>query len=129
MLKAVTCAAAVFSISRKMNMHDMYKDFCVCNEVVFDYGIYMLCVACMILACVLAATFAIAVLLISRSQKMQEGIRTCVFLGVVFRIWIVYVLCSMYDICDEFAVQFAIALLFMSRNEKKQNTNIRACVC
>ena len=57
----------------------------------------MLCVTCMILAYAFATKCATALVLISKSKKMQEGIRTGVFgRGVIFRIWIVYV---MYDFC------------------------------
>ena len=50
----------------------------VTRFVFFDYGLYMFCVACMILAYVCAVNVAIALLLISRSKNMQESIRTCV---------------------------------------------------
>ena len=62
----------------------------------------MLCVACMILAYVFAVKIAIALLLMSRSKKMPESIRTRVLRRFDFIIWIVYALyfflCSMYDI-------------------------------
>ena len=76
---------------------------CVCNGVCFvDYGLYMLCVACMVFAYVFAVTNAIALLVISRSNKRQESIRTCVLrrfdLSNMDCVWIIYVLCCMYDI-------------------------------
>ena len=79
-LKAVTFAMAVFFISRNKKRQETYKGVCVCNEVLFfDYGSYMCRVARMILAYVFAVKCAIALLLISRRKKMQEGIRTSVF--------------------------------------------------
>ena len=51
--------------------------------------------------CVFAVQLARALLLMSRSKKMQESLRTCVFYGgVSCRIWVVYVLCGIYDICS-----------------------------
>ena len=92
----------------------------------------MLCVACMILAYVFALQIAIALLLVSRSKKMQESIRTCVFeRGVIFQIWIVY---GLYMCCVTcvilayvFGVNCAIALLLISRSKKMQES-IMTCV-
>ena len=50
-----------------------------CNEVcVFGYGLYMLCIACMICAYDVAVQLAIALLLIARNNQMKKHIRTCV---------------------------------------------------
>ena len=93
----------------------------------------MLCVACMILAYAFAVQIAIALLLISRSKKMQEIIRTCVFQGgFIIRIWIVYGLYMFCVACMILAyvlgVNCAIALLLNCRSKKTQES-IRTCVC
>ena len=79
MLKAVTFAMAVFFMSRNKKCKKRIRTCVfVTRFVFFDYGLYMFCVACMILAYAFAVQIAIALLLISRGKKMQKSKRTCV---------------------------------------------------
>ena len=76
------CALGVgvhFAVARllmctKKKIETRWKDACACNGVCsFDQGLYMLCVACMILAYVFAATFAIALLVNAKSKSIAES--------------------------------------------------------
>ena len=79
MCVAVNVAIALLLIFRRKDMQESIRTCVCCFEVCFfEYGLYMCCVACMIVACVYPAKCAIALLLISKSKKMQESIRTCV---------------------------------------------------
>ena len=63
----------------------------------------MFCVACMTFAHDVAVQCAMALFFMSRNKNMGDkkhiATHVCCKEGSVFRIWIVYVLCSMYDIC------------------------------
>ena len=52
-------------------------------------------VACRICALDVLVKCAIGLFLMSRSKKRR---RTCVVARIVFQLWILYVLCRMYDI-------------------------------
>ena len=85
----------------------------------------MCCVACMIDASACRVKCAVALLLISRSKKMQGRIRTCVcFIEVscVFKYGLYMFCVACMRFAHAFAVRFAIALLLTSRKNKMQET-------
>ena len=68
---AVKCAIALlFDFKNKhMQKAQIYNDACVVKRVqFFEYALYMFCVACMICACDVDVTFAIALLFMSRNS-------------------------------------------------------------
>ena len=85
----------------------------------FEYGLYMLCVACMMFAHDVAVECAIAIRFIARSKIMQESISTCVCKVVWFVEYGLYMFCVACMIfAHDVAVTFAIALLFVFKNKK-----------
>ena len=85
----------------------------------------MLCVARMILAYVFAVNIAVALLLMSRSKQMQESMRTRVNLtrfdfSNVVCIWIIHLLCSIYDIGTVFWCKLCDSLPFFHFWQKEK---------
>ena len=66
-----TFAVALLLVCTKTRIETKWKDTRACNGVwSFDQGLYTLCVACMTLAYVVAATFAIALLVSAKRKNM-----------------------------------------------------------
>ena len=88
----------------------------------------MFCVACMICAHGFAVECATALLLLSRKNKMQESIRTCVCNEGCFFDYGLYMFCvACMILAYVVAVRFALALLLISRSNKMQE-RVRTCV-
>ena len=83
----------------------------------------MFCAACTILAYVFAATIAIALLLIYRSNKMQESIRTCVCKrGVIFDYGLYMCRVACMIVACVAPVKCAIARLPLFKNKNMQES-------
>ena len=73
-------ALLFMSRNKKMQHNNKCNDVCVFSPgFIFEYGLYMCCVACVICASDVAGKCAIALLFISRRKNMQESIRRYVF--------------------------------------------------
>ena len=78
---AVKFAMALVCISTSKKNARNDRDLCVFNEVsIFEYGLYMFCVAYMLHAHDCNAKCAMALFCISTSKRMQESISTCLLL-------------------------------------------------
>ena len=99
----VTFAIALLlkSKTRQRRTKNVYRCW-GCDEVrCFEYGLYMFCIAYMMCAYDVAEQFAIALSLIARNKKIQRNVRACVCeLFSCCRILFIYVLRSMYDLCE-----------------------------